>query len=245
MRGDAMTGELLHGREWGDGDRTAVLLHGFMGSADSWWRVGPELAADGWRVLALDLPGHGRSPRDPRLTVVRAASAVAATLRARDVEAPDLAVGHSYGGVVLSAAREELDPGRTVLVDAVSRFDGGGDRAHLHAEYARARRGRTYDDLRRTRPHYGERAARVEAASAEAFDPETAAAVLSSPGGSWPLPAGAVVIRASPSAYVSDEDAHALTGTGVVVRDVPGAAHSVWYSHFAEFMAVLRSVVPL
>jgi len=131
---------LLHVREWGDGDRAAVLLHGFMGSSDSWWRVGPALAETGWRVLALDLPGHGRSPRDPRLAVPRAARAVVATLRARSVAAPGLAVGHSYGGVVLAAAREELRPARAVLVDAVPRFRGGGDRAELLAGYARDRR---------------------------------------------------------------------------------------------------------
>ncbi|GAB3105898.1 alpha/beta fold hydrolase [Isoptericola nanjingensis] len=236
--------DLLRVREWGEGDRTAVLLHGFMGSADSWWRVGPALAEAGWRVLAPDLPGHGRSPRDPRLTVPRAARAVVATLRARTVVAPGLAVGHSFGGVVLAAAREELRPARTVLVDAVPRFHGGGARAALLAGYARDRRARTADELRRTRPHYGDEDVRVEAAAADAFDPETGAAVASSADGAWPLPDGAVVIRASPSAFVTDEDAAALARDGVVVRDVPGAAHSVWYSHYDAFMAALRASLP-
>ncbi len=26
---------------------------------------------------------------------------------------------------------------------------------------------------------------------------------------------------------------------GVEVRDIPGAAHSVWYSHFDDFMAAI------
>lgn len=236
--------DLLHVREWGEGDRTAVLLHGSMGSADSWWRVGPALAETGWRVLALDLPGHGRSPRDPRLTVPRAARAVVATLRARSVVAPGLAVGHSYGGVVLAAAREELRPARTVLVDAVPRFRGSGDRAELLAGYARDRLTRTEGELRRTRPHYGDEDVRVEAAAADAFDPETAAALASSADGAWPLPAGAVVIRARPSVYVTDEDAGALAEAGVVLRDVPGAAHSVWYSHYDAFMTALRASIP-
>ncbi|MGF0115172.1 alpha/beta fold hydrolase [Promicromonospora sp. Marseille-Q5078] len=240
-----MTDEsLLHVREWGAGDRTAVLLHGFMGSADSWWRVGPALAAGGWRVLALDLPGHGGSPRDPALSVARAAAAVVATVRDRSAPAPELAVGHSYGGVVLAAARDELRPRRTVLVDAVPRFRGGGDRVELRARYARDRLARTADELRRTRPHYGEQDVRVEVAAAEAFDPDTAAAVASSPDGAWPLPPGAVVVRAAPSTFVTDDDAASLRRDGVVVRDVAGAAHSVWYSHYDEFMAAICAAVP-
>ncbi|MFD6176103.1 MULTISPECIES: alpha/beta fold hydrolase [unclassified Isoptericola] len=241
-----MNGDLprLHVREWGGGDRTALLLHGFMGSGDSWWRVGPALAESGWRVLAPDLPGHGSSPRDPQLTVPRAARAVVATFRERSTAGPEIAVGHSYGGVVLAAARAELRPARTVLVDALPRFRGGGDPVELRADYERDRRARTYDDLRRTRPHYGEQDARVEAAAAEAFDPVTAAAVVSSPDGDWPLPAGAAVIRPAPSAFVPDDDAARLAAGGVVVRDVPGAAHSVWYGHYEEFMAALREVLP-
>jgi pimeloyl-ACP methyl ester carboxylesterase len=43
-----------------------VLLHGMMSTAATWWRVGPDLAARGWTVDALDLPGHGGSPRSDR-----------------------------------------------------------------------------------------------------------------------------------------------------------------------------------
>jgi hypothetical protein len=47
------------------------------------------------------------------------------------------------------------------------------------------------------------------------------------------------VVRALPSDYVSDEAAEAMRKNGVVVRDIPGASHSVWYSHFDEFMTLL------
>jgi alpha-beta hydrolase superfamily lysophospholipase len=43
-----------------------VLLHGMMSTAATWWRAGPALAARGWVVDALDLPGHGDSPRSAR-----------------------------------------------------------------------------------------------------------------------------------------------------------------------------------
>src|SRR5262249_11181288 len=53
----------LNVREWGTGDRTAVLIHGITSDSGSWWRFGPDLAARGYHVLAPDLRGHGLSPR--------------------------------------------------------------------------------------------------------------------------------------------------------------------------------------
>ena len=42
---------MLHAIDTGDGPRTAVLLHGLMGSGESWHRVIPLLADHGYRVL--------------------------------------------------------------------------------------------------------------------------------------------------------------------------------------------------
>jgi pimeloyl-ACP methyl ester carboxylesterase len=41
-----------------------VLLHGLGGAAANWGEVTEELARS-YRVLAVDLPGHGGSPRPP------------------------------------------------------------------------------------------------------------------------------------------------------------------------------------
>ncbi len=48
---------------------TLVMLHGFTGSAAGWGSHLETLAAYGWRVIALDLPGHGQSdaPDEPQL----------------------------------------------------------------------------------------------------------------------------------------------------------------------------------
>jgi pimeloyl-ACP methyl ester carboxylesterase len=49
---------------WGEEDRPlAVLVHGVTASSRTWWRVGPWFAENGWRVVAVDLRGHGKSPR--------------------------------------------------------------------------------------------------------------------------------------------------------------------------------------
>lgn len=229
----------LHVDAHGSSARAAVLLHGMMGSSESWWRVAPLLVDRGFRVLALDLLGHGRSPRDPELTVERAAHAITITIQAELDRPPALAIGHSFGGLVLAAAAKELRPDLAVYVDAPFRSRGGWDRAEAIAEYEKDRRERTYERLRARRPHYREQDCIVEARAAERFDPVSAASIAASAGGAWPPSAGSIVIRPEPSDYVDAELAAALAEQGVQVRSIPGAAHSVWYSHFDEFVAAL------
>ena len=56
----------VHYVEWeGPAERTFVLVHGLGGSLLSWLAVAPGLARHG-RVLALDLPGFGRTERNER-----------------------------------------------------------------------------------------------------------------------------------------------------------------------------------
>ena len=52
--------------EAGDGDKVALLLHGFPESRFSWRHQIPMLAALGWRVIAPDLRGYGQSERPGR-----------------------------------------------------------------------------------------------------------------------------------------------------------------------------------
>lgn len=40
----------------------ALLIHGVTSSSRTWWRLAPELVRQGFRVLAVDLRGHGASP---------------------------------------------------------------------------------------------------------------------------------------------------------------------------------------
>ena len=51
-------------RSWGEKGRPlAVLVHGVSASSRTWWWVGPWFAQKGWRAVAVDLRGHGDSPR--------------------------------------------------------------------------------------------------------------------------------------------------------------------------------------
>lgn len=55
-------GDPIHVYEWGEGPRTAVILHGWGSHAARYTTMVTELAARGWRVLVPDAPGHGESP---------------------------------------------------------------------------------------------------------------------------------------------------------------------------------------
>ncbi len=79
----------------------AVLVHGVTGWHRTWWRVGPALAERGWRVIAVDQRGHGRSPRlAGPATIDDLADDLEAVIERHASPPIDLLVGHSLGAVV-------------------------------------------------------------------------------------------------------------------------------------------------
>ena len=59
-----VAGRRLRHRITGEGGDAVVMLHGFGGSLDTWSANQDPLAAEGWTVASLDLPGHGESSLD-------------------------------------------------------------------------------------------------------------------------------------------------------------------------------------
>jgi pimeloyl-ACP methyl ester carboxylesterase len=89
-------------------------------NAGIWWRVGPALAAAGRRVVAVDMPGHGRTARAARShRFVDTARELTAFVRAAGLDVPELAVlGHSWGGMVVAhLPAAGLRPRTLVLLD--------------------------------------------------------------------------------------------------------------------------------
>ncbi|MEO8207437.1 MAG: alpha/beta fold hydrolase [Chloroflexota bacterium] len=92
--------------EWGEvTDRALVLVHGVTSNAETFWRVAPAVAAAGYHVLAVDLPGHGLTGHwTGRHRFEETAQDLAAFLRAAGFEDDRVAVlGHSWGGMVAAA----------------------------------------------------------------------------------------------------------------------------------------------
>jgi pimeloyl-ACP methyl ester carboxylesterase len=117
----------LHYTLGGGSGPAVVLLHGLGSSSADWSAQRPALEA-GYRVLAVDLPGHGRSSLPAgRLTVEDMAADVAMLLTELD-EAPAHVLGLSLGACV--ALRLALAwPARVrtlTLVNAFARLPAGG-----------------------------------------------------------------------------------------------------------------------
>lgn len=114
----------------GSGERSALQVHGMMGCAESWRRVTEALVDEGFLVVAVDLLGHGNSPRDRSATVTGVARAHADTARAETPGGYRLAIGHSFGGLALAAAAPTVPADYIIMENPEgNRFcvsDGGG-----------------------------------------------------------------------------------------------------------------------
>ncbi|MBT2688517.1 alpha/beta fold hydrolase [Bacillus sp. ISL-47] len=85
-----------------------VLIHGFCGSKDYWQNVIPALA-DSYRVIAVDLPGHGGSGLpDGDISVETMAEMIKGTFEELGLEKVSL-IGHSLGGYVTLAFAEAYE----------------------------------------------------------------------------------------------------------------------------------------
>jgi pimeloyl-ACP methyl ester carboxylesterase len=113
-----LAGETLHYADYGGEGPTLVLVHGLGGSYTAWLAVAASLARRA-RVVALDLPGFGHSPRSARGTTLSVMGrALARFIDATSTEAVHL-VGNSMGGA-LSLLEAHARPQRiasALLVD--------------------------------------------------------------------------------------------------------------------------------
>ena len=78
---------------------TVVFIHGVLNDHSVWILQSRYLANHGYNVLAVDLPGHGKSAGNCPKTVAEAAAFVIALLDAVGVQKAAL-VGHSWGSLI-------------------------------------------------------------------------------------------------------------------------------------------------
>jgi pimeloyl-ACP methyl ester carboxylesterase len=96
---------------------TMVFVHG-AGLDHSWFGLQSRyFGYHGWNVLAVDLPGHGRSPGPPIPTVGGMAGFILAMLKTLKIEKASI-VGHSMGSLIAleCAARQPERVERIALI---------------------------------------------------------------------------------------------------------------------------------
>ena len=118
----------LHLLEWSSAGVPMLLLHGFGNEAHIWDDFSPRVA-EHYRVLALDLRGHGESAWDPegRYDYENHLADLDALTTALGIERMVL-VGHSLGGRIsmLYAGRNPEKLAGLVIVDSAPELDARG-----------------------------------------------------------------------------------------------------------------------
>jgi pimeloyl-ACP methyl ester carboxylesterase len=225
----------------GSGPRTAVLIHGMMSDHRAWHRVAAELRDDGYRVVAVDLAGHGVSPRSRRYSPRTWAADVAETLEAELDGPPDLLMGHSLGGLVASLVAEGLAPRAAIYIDPAFAFPRGVRGVALKTMFTLAPRPGAWT-LRRLNPRWSAADVDLELATLRLWDKRTILGFVDT-GPLVPpqnLVAPSLVILAEKSLLISRAVADGLRGSGMTVTTVPGSGHTVFRDDHAGFMTLVR-----
>jgi pimeloyl-ACP methyl ester carboxylesterase len=225
----------------GSGPRTAVLIHGMMSDHRAWHRVAADLRDDGYRVVAVDLAGHGASPRSRRYSPRTWAADVAETLEAELDGPPDLLMGHSLGGLVASLVAEGLAPRAAIYIDPAFAFPRGVRGVALKTMFTLAPRPGAWT-LRRLNPRWSAADVDLELATLRLWDKRTILGFVDT-GPLVPpqnLVAPSLVILAEKSLLISRAVADGLRGSGMTVTTVPGSGHTVFRDDHAAFMTLVR-----
>ena len=105
-----------------------ILIHGLGDEADTWRHVIPLLGAEGYRTLALDLPGFGRSLYSRSSCIRRHSNAVLELMENLSETADEIVlVGSSMGAVCAEAAAlkyENRRPKKNITIKALVLIGG-------------------------------------------------------------------------------------------------------------------------
>ena len=192
-----------------------ALLHGEMSHSATWWQVGPALAEQGWRVHALDLPGHGRMPLVNRpLHLPGFVQGIAERLPGQ----VDVLVGHGLGAVVaLALASRYVDLTEAVVLEdpPSSRPEDrdalassiAADSAMVHSD-----RDQVVERLRAQHPRWADKDIENAVAGMAAADAPAVLAGLRAPR-PWDLPTLLGTLRAAALLLVAPDE-HDPLGPG-------------------------------
>jgi pimeloyl-ACP methyl ester carboxylesterase len=120
---DSLAGE-IHYRHVGRG-RPLILLHWAPASGRMYESAMPVLAASGFAVFALDLPGYGRSHKTrPGSSVPQLAEELLAGIEALGIERFDLVGGHLSASVAVEMQHQAGRRIRSLVLDGLLNLEG-------------------------------------------------------------------------------------------------------------------------
>ena len=107
-------GGLIYADLYGQGDHAVILAHGARFTKESWKRQAPVLARAGFRVLAIDFRGRGKSragPNAKRGERLHYLDVLGAVRYVRENGAKTVSIiGSSFGGGMAARAAVEAEP---------------------------------------------------------------------------------------------------------------------------------------
>lgn len=230
----------LFTREWGTGDRLAVLVHGVMSDSRTWHRIAPALAERGYRVIAVDQSGHGQSPRSRRYSPEQFADDLIDSVPRR----PEILLGHSLGAWAASLAVDRILPDRAIYIDPgfAPPELSWWERLPLTLPHRRLIR-QSASDIASRHPRWCAEDVRIETETLAAFDGRVLTNLLRNRSVGFRAPTAVEVpslaVLADPSQRVPPPVRQHLEEEGFEVRVVPGAGHAIHRDDFDGYMKAL------
>ena len=143
----AVDGASIHYLAWGEpGRRGLVFVHG-GGAHAHWWTHIAATFASSFRVVAVDLSGHGDSSHRDVYDLDQWTSEVVAVASAGSISGPPVIVGHSMGGfvtVATAALHDSAVSGAIVCDSPVTKPDPEVESYRLKEAFGRPR---TYESV--------------------------------------------------------------------------------------------------
>jgi pimeloyl-ACP methyl ester carboxylesterase len=220
-----------------------------MSDSRAWHRVTTELEGHGFRVLAVDLAGHGRSPRARQYSPAAWADDVVETLEPLLDGPPEVVMGHSLGGLVASLVADRLAPRAAIYIDPAFSFPTGIRGWAFKAFFAIAPRPKR-SALVRMNPRWSTTDVDIEVATLRDWDKRTILGFTDTRRLAPParLVAPSLVVLAERSLLITERVAAQLRCQGMTVETVEGTGHTVFRDDHAGFMdtivAWLRGLAP-
>ncbi|KAK4703433.1 hypothetical protein P7C70_g2786, partial [Phenoliferia sp. Uapishka_3] len=224
---------------WGNPSsvKRALLIHGLTSASESFFRVAALLTAQGYYVVAPDLPCHGLSPSPPTSSV--AAFAIALLPLVTPPQTPwTVIVGHSLGALVALQLLPNIESlPRLVLVDPPLEMSPSETRGVLEGTLADFSKPKSAAEFLESNPRWSQKDAVIKVYGEAACDRDGVAAIIRDnvpwsfthliPPASYPTEI--IILGAHKDPAFTAGEATTLTKTrpDVVVSVIPNTSHSI------------------